>query len=75
MPLVQAMMKERGLSFREAVNSGLRAGLTRGKKRQSAFVQTSVSLGSEQSFRWDKALEAAALIEDEELTRKLALRK
>ncbi len=32
-------------------------------------------MGSEQNFRWDKALETAAFIEDEELSRKLALRK
>jgi hypothetical protein len=31
-------------------------------------MQTSYSLGREQNFRWDKALEAAAALEDEELT-------
>lgn len=39
------------------------------------FVQESVSLGAEQNFRWDKALETAAALEDEELSRKLSLRK
>jgi hypothetical protein len=38
-------------------------------------VQKSFSLGGGQNFRWDKALQAAAAIEDEELVRKLALRK
>jgi hypothetical protein len=32
-------------------------------------------MGAAQNFRWDKALAAAAAIEDEELVRKLALRK
>jgi hypothetical protein len=38
-------------------------------------VQKSYSLGGDQNFRWDKALEAAAVIEDEDLSRKLSLRK
>jgi len=38
-------------------------------------MQKSFPLGREQNFRWDKALETASAIEDEELTRKLSLRK
>jgi hypothetical protein len=38
-------------------------------------VQKTYSLGPEQNFRWDKALAAADAIEDEELSRKLSLRK
>ncbi len=68
-------MKERGISFKEALNSAVRAGLTQGKPERGSFVQKSFSLGADQNFRWDKALQAAAAIEDEELSRKLALRK
>jgi geranylgeranyl pyrophosphate synthase len=68
-------MKERGISFKEALNSAVRAGLTRGKRNKRYFVQQSFSLGREQNFRWDKALEVAAAIEDEEFGRKLTLRK
>jgi len=32
-------------------------------------------MGAGQEFRWDKALAVAAAMEDEELTRKLSLRK
>ncbi len=32
-------------------------------------------MGAEQNFRWDKALAAADAIEDEELSRKIVLRK
>ena len=39
------------------------------------FAQKSYSLGADQNFRWDKALEAAAAIEDEGLSRKFFLRK
>ena len=73
--LIRTAMKERGISFKEAINSAVRAGLTHGRTKQRYFVQKSYSLGSEQNFRWDKALEAAAVIEDEELSRKLSLRK
>jgi hypothetical protein len=68
-------MKERGLSFKEALNSALRAGLTKDKPAKRCFVQKTFALGTERNFRWDKALVAADALEDEELTRKLSLRK
>jgi hypothetical protein len=73
--LLRTAMKERGISFKEALNSAVRSGLTHGKPKRRHFVQQSYSLGSDQNFRWDKALEAAAVIEDEELSRKFSLRK
>ncbi len=73
--LLRAAMKERGISFKEALNSAVRAGLTQGRPRRRYFVQKSYSLGGDQNFRWDKALEAAAAMEDEELGRKFSLRK
>jgi hypothetical protein len=73
--LIDKAMKERGISFKEALNSAVRAGLTQAKQNNPAFVQKTFSLGSEQNFRWDKALETASAMEDEELVRKLVLRK
>ena len=73
--LIRTVMKERGISFKEALNAAVRTGLTQGKPKRRYFVQKSYSLGSDQNFRWDKALEAAAALEDEELGRKLSLRK
>lgn len=73
--LLRTAMKERGISFKEALNSAVRSGLMQGKAKRRHFMQKSHSLGSEQNFRWDKALEAAAALEDEELGRKFALRK
>lgn len=74
--LLRKTMQERGISFKGAVNEAIRRGLTRdkpaGKKR---FVQAAYPLGTEQFFRWDKALAVAEAMEDEELSRKLALRK
>jgi hypothetical protein len=73
--LLETAMKERGLSFKEAVNSAIRAGLTQGKAKRRPFTQKTYPMGAEQNFRWDKALEVAAAIEDEELSRKVSLRK
>ena len=73
--LLRRAMKESGLSFKEALNSAVRTGLTHIKQRKRSFVQKTFALGSEQNFRWDKALATADAIEDEELSRKLSLRK
>ena len=69
-------MRKRAISFKEALNEAARAGL-RGKERKRAekFSQKTFRMGEGQEFRWDKALTVADAIEDEELTRKLALRK
>jgi hypothetical protein len=74
--LLKDSMKARGISFKDALNEAIRTGLVRGNRRSARrFVQKSFSLGAEQNFRWDKALAAAEAIEDEELSRKLSLRK
>ena len=71
--LIRTAMKERAIFFKEALNSAVRPGLRQGKPKQHYFVQKSYSLGHEENFRWDKALEAAAVIENEE-SRKFSLR-
>ena len=74
--LLRGAMKERGISFKSALNEAIRAGLVRGNRRLARrFVQQSFPLGAEQMFRWDKALTVAEAMEDEELSRKLSLRK
>jgi hypothetical protein len=72
--LIKSAMKQRGVSFKEALNSAVRAGLTRGRSPRP-FAQKSYSLGADQSFRWDKALQLAGEIENEELGRKVSLGK
>lgn len=73
--LLQAAMRERGVSFKEALNTAVREGLARPRRKTRLFKQKTFSMGWDPSFRWDKALEAAAAIEDEEIVRKLSLRK
>ena len=74
--LIRDAMRERAISFKEALNEAARNGLRgKGRKHAKRFVQKSFRMGAAQEFRWDKALAVADAIEDEELTRKLTLRK
>ena len=74
--LIRDAIRERGISFKQALNDAARAGLRSEKqKRAGKFIQTTYRMGEEQAFRWDKALAAADAMEDEELARKLAVRK
>ena len=74
--LLRQAMRERGLSFKEALNSAIRQGLTRGGGRRSRKTAVpTFRMGFDTSYRWDKALAMAASLEDEEIARKLELRK
>jgi hypothetical protein len=74
--LIRDAMRERAISFKEALNEAARTGLSgKGPKRAAKFVQRTFRMGAAQEFRWDKALAAAEAMEDEELSRKIALRK
>ncbi len=74
--LIRDSMRERGVSFKKALNDAARVGLLSKKQRTAKrFVQRTFSLGAEQGFRWDKALAIAEAMEDEELSRKLSLHR
>jgi hypothetical protein len=75
--LLKSAMRERGMSFKAALNEAARKGLLgRKPSRTRRFVQKTFRLGtSGQDLRWDKAVAIAEAMEDEELSRKLALRK
>jgi len=70
--LVRKLMRERGLSFKEAVNSAIRTGLSSAPGQ--AKPTPTFDLG-EPRVPVEKALRLAGELEDEELVRKLALRK
>jgi hypothetical protein len=72
---LKARMREKGLSFKEALNAAVRSGLSPGRGRSRKFVQKTYSMGKEQYFRWDKALAMADALEDEEIIRKMSLQK
>jgi hypothetical protein len=71
--LIHTLMRDKGLSFKQAVNAAIRAGLA--PASASAFRQRSFSMGFRPEINYDRALEAAAVLENEELLRKLALGK
>lgn len=71
--LIRRAMRERGLSFKRAVNEAIRAGL--GGRPPARFETPTFAMGFEPSLPWNKALRLAAELEDEELARKLASRK
>jgi len=73
--LIRKRMKERGISFKQALNDAARRGLAPEKGRPRRFVQRSFRMGGSQELRWDKALALADAMEDEEVSRKLSLRK
>ena len=71
--LLRQAMRERDLSFKEAVNEGLRAGLS--PRPRARFQQRTFDLGFRPDVNYDKALEIAAAIEVQELLHKQALGK
>jgi hypothetical protein len=70
-------MRERRLSFKAALNQAVRMGISpsAGLQPRRRFRQKTYSMGFRPEFRWDKALAIADAMEEEELTRKLQLRK
>jgi len=71
--MVRKLMRERGLSFKEAVNTALRAGLAPADTREPFHTPTFDMGGARLSL--DRALELAGRLEDEELLRKRSMGK
>jgi hypothetical protein len=64
--LVRRLMQERGISLDEAINEAIRAGLA-GSATGEPTRSPSFRMGFEPALPWDKALQLAAELEDEEL--------
>ena len=74
--LLKDAMRERGISFKEALNQAARDGLVRARQpRAKRFVQKTYAMGAVAGVNLDKALSLADAMEDEELIRKMMLRK
>ena len=71
--LVRAYMRDHDVSFKVAVNAAIRAGL--GERRGEPFHTPTFAMGFEPEVPFDKALQLAGALEDEELARRLAARK
>ena len=70
---VRRLMRERRLTFKEAVNEAIRAGLAR-QPSATSYRTAALPMGVPM-VPLDKSLRLAAKLEDDELARKLALRK
>jgi hypothetical protein len=67
--------RERGISFKEALNTNVRRGLESEGVRPKPYRVRTRRLGVRPGVDLDKALRIAAELEDAEIARKLALRK
>jgi hypothetical protein len=73
--MLETAIRERGISFKQALNDAVRKGLQGAPGPKRRFVQKTCSMGWDPHFRWDKALALSDAIEDEESIRKLSMRK
>lgn len=73
--LLRKTVRERDVTFKQAVNEAIRAGLKGRPERLKRFKQRTFAIGPDQSFGGDKALSFAAELEDQELLRKMGLGK
>jgi hypothetical protein len=71
---LQHLTRERRISFKEAINETLRAGLG-GSSQAREYRLVTYPLGVRPGVDLDRALQLDAALEDEETLRKLALRK
>lgn len=71
---LREVARERGVSFKEALNGAIRAGLGAERDARPYHVPAR-SLGLLPGIDLDKALQLAGEIEDAEIVRKLELRK
>lgn len=71
---LRRIARERGISFKDALNTMLRAGLS-GQATARRYRSKPRHMGLRPGIDLDKALQLAASLEDEEIVRKLELRK
>ena len=72
---LRRLMREHGLSFKEALNQALRAGLHGTTNRPAKRFQVRTFRMGRPQLNFDKALALAFALEDDETVRKLALNK
>lgn len=70
--MVQRAMRERGLSFKDALNEAIRSGLR--PYRVSRYKQKTYSMGFSK-VSLDKALQLASALDDEAILKKMAREK
>ncbi|MHB8507763.1 MAG: antitoxin [Candidatus Dormibacteria bacterium] len=71
--LVKDLMRRESLTFKAALNRAIRAGSE--PKQTRRFRQKTFTMGFRPEIPYDRALQLAADLEDQEILRKLALGK
>jgi len=72
---LKQVARERGVSFKVAINDAVREGLRGKAKPAQPFRVQARPMGVRPGINLDKALRLAGELEDEEILRKMALRK
>lgn len=72
---LKQLARERGITFKEALNTALRAGLAPRGAKPTRYRMPTYRMGVRPGIDLDHALRLAAAMEDEEIIRKLELRK
>jgi hypothetical protein len=72
---LKALARRRGITFKQALNQAVRAGLAPSPRSTQRFTQPTQVMSLRPGVNLDKALQLAAAIESDELARKLELRK
>lgn len=72
---LRAVMRERGVSFKVALNESVRSGLASSSRPSKRFRVQPRRMGARPGVDLDKALRLAGELEDQELLRKRELRK
>lgn len=72
---LRAAMRERGVSFKVALNEAVRSGLDRGSPEPKRYRMPTAPMGLRPGINLDKANRLAGELEDEEIIRKLELGK
>jgi hypothetical protein len=72
---IRELARQRGISFKSAINSTLRAGLEAGPGSGRQYRERTRDLGVQPGVDLTKALQLAASLEDEETIRQLELEK
>ena len=72
---LKAAARQRGISFKQALNQALRAGLGARRKPPQPPTPYTQAMGLRPGVNLDKALQLASAFEDEEIVRKLLVRK
>lgn len=70
--LVKRAMREEGLSFKEALNQAIRAGLAPAHRAGKPFPQRTFAMGANPRVPYDRVLRLAGELEADEIIRELS---